>query len=170
MFDVERNQAMELCPKCGSGNRTITASIVDAMSFAEDVKTTVIKYPRALLSIAQTLIDQGFFTIAIVTSHMAAEIAADRAFDAAYQAKGLSQLGNAIDVLMNGSNLANEKYRDIYNALAGVTIQNEPFWNAFKVASRKRNGIIHASEQATKDEAEAALKASTDLATFLNEF
>ena len=61
---------------------------------------TVITYPTALLTIAQSLIDQGLFDIAIITSHMACEVAAERAFDAAYAAKNLETLGEAIDGLM----------------------------------------------------------------------
>jgi hypothetical protein len=75
---------------------------------------TVITYPSALLTIAQSLIDQGLFNIAIVTSHIACEVAAERAFDTAYAGKNLEKLGEAIDGLMIGCNLANDRYRKLY--------------------------------------------------------
>ena len=104
---------------------------------------TVITYPTALLTIAQSLIDQGLFDIAIITSHMACEVAAERAFDAAYAAKNLETLGEAIDGLMNGFNLENEKRRKLYNALTGTELKKESFWSRFKKASEKRNSIVH---------------------------
>ena len=42
---------------------------------------TVITHPTMLLTIAQSLIDQGLVDIAIITSHMACEVAAERVFD-----------------------------------------------------------------------------------------
>ncbi len=80
-----------------------------------------------LLTIAQSLIDQGLVDIAIITSHMACEVAAERVFDAAYAAKNLETLGEAIDGLMNGFNLGNEKRRKLYNALTGTELEKEPF-------------------------------------------
>jgi hypothetical protein len=130
---------------------------------------TVVTYPTALLEIARTLIDQGHFNIAVATSHMACEIAAERAFDAAYAARGLTPIGDAVDKLMNGHNLGNEKHRDLYNAVAGVSLQGQPFWAAFMTASTKRNGIVHKGQHATEPEATAALKAATDLIAFLKQ-
>jgi hypothetical protein len=123
----------------------------------------------ALLSIAQSLIDQGHFNIAIVTSHMACEVAAERALDAAYTTKNLKTLGEAIDDLMNGFNLANRKHRKLYNALTGTELENEPFWFQFKKASEKRNSIIHRGGQAIKKEAEDALQAAKELITHLKQ-
>ena len=121
------------------------------------------------LTIANNLINQGYFNIAIVTSHIACEIAAERAFDAAYAAKNLETLGAAVDDLMNGNNLGNERHRKLYNALTGTNIEKESFWQQFKTASKLRNAIIHKGSQANKDEAEAALQAAKDLIAYLKQ-
>jgi hypothetical protein len=123
----------------------------------------------ALLTIAQSLIDQGHFNIAIVTSHMACEVAAERALDAAYVAKNLEALGEAIDGLMSGFNLANERHRKLYNSLTGTELEKEPFWSRFKKASEKRNSIVHKGGQAIKKEAEDALQAAKELITHLKQ-
>ena len=165
---VEKRQP---CPKCGSTRRNFGAEVVSASFTAScsSATATVTKYPKALMTIAQSLIDQKHFNIAIITSHMACEIAAERAFDAAYAAKELKSLGEAIDGLMNGHNLANEKHRKLYNALTGTELEKQSFWHRFKNASEKRNSIIHKSGQANKNEAEAALKVATELIMHLKQ-
>ncbi len=101
-ISVEKRQP---CPKCGSTRRTFSVEMTATVTASASCTATLITYPKALVTIAQNLIDQGYFNIAIVTSHMACEIAAERAFDAAYAAKGLTPLGEAVGDLMNGYNL-----------------------------------------------------------------
>jgi hypothetical protein len=95
------------CPKCGSIRRSFSAEMRASIKVSASFNAELITYPKALLTIAQALVDQGHFNIAIVTSHMACEVAAERAFDAAYAAKKLESLGEAVDTLMNGHNLGN---------------------------------------------------------------
>jgi len=140
-----------------------------SLGLSATVTATVIRYPKALLTIVQSLIDQGHFNIAIVTSHMACEVATERAFDAAYAAKNLEPLGEAVDGLMNGNSLANDKHRKLYNALTGTQIEKESFWPRFKAASDKRNSIVHKGGHANKTEAEDALQAAIDLVAYLKQ-
>ena len=100
---------------------------------------------------------------------MACEVASERAFDAEYAAKGLSILGEAVDELMNGHSLGNDKYRKLYNTLTGAKIEQLPFWADFINASKKRNSIIHKGGLATQPEAETALNAATQLITYLKQ-
>jgi hypothetical protein len=157
------------CPKCGSTARSLTVEAINSLKLSASGTATVITYPKALLTIAKSLIDQGNFNIAIMTSHMACEVAAERAFDAGYAAKKLEALGESVDALMNGHNLGNDRHRKLYNALTGTKLEEEPFWAGFKAASEKRNAIVHKSGQANKAEAEAALQAATDLVTYLKQ-
>lgn len=130
---------------------------------------TSISYPKALLEIAKGLIDQGHFNIAIVTSYLACEIAAERAFNAAFVARNLETLGEAIGGLMNGKSLGNEKHRKLYNILTGDELEKQPFWQRFKEASQKRNSIVHKGITVNKTDAEAALQAATELITHLKQ-
>jgi hypothetical protein len=157
------------CPKCGSKLRNVSAEITTSLTLSGSCDATLVTYPKSLVVIAQALINQGHFNIAIVTSHMACEVAAERAFDAAYAAKNLEILGEAVDSLMNGHNLGNERHRKLYNTLTSTQLENEPFWSRFKVASEKRNAIVHKGGQANKADAEAALQAATELITHLKQ-
>jgi hypothetical protein len=159
------------CLKCGSICRRIQleARVSLSASVTLTANDTVITYPTVLLTIAQSLIDQGLFDIAIITSHMACEVAAERAFDAAYAAKNLETLGEAIDGLMNGFNLGNEGRRKLYNALTGTELEKESFWSRFKKASEKRNSIVHKGGHASKKEAEGALQSAKELITHLKQ-
>ena len=138
------------CPKCGSTCRSFSAEMTGGLKASGTFTLTVITYPKALLTIAQGLIDQGHFNIAIVTSHMACEVAAERAFDAAYAAMNLIPLGDAVDALMNGHNLGSDRHRKLYNALSGTKLEDELFWSRFKAASEKRNAIVHKGGHATQ--------------------
>jgi hypothetical protein len=157
------------CPKCGSKRRNFSATVTSSIAVSVSATATVITHPRALLTIAQSLIGEGHFNIAIVTSHMACEVAAERAFDVAYAAKKLELLGEAVEELMNGHNLGNDKHRKLYDALTGTYLEKEVFWPQFKKASEKRNAIVHKGGQANRAEAEAALQASKDLITYLKQ-
>jgi len=163
---IEKRQP---CPKCGSTCRSFSVEARASIKFSASCSAEVITYPKALLTIAQGLVDQGHFSIAIITSHMACEVAAERAFDAAYAAKKLELLGEAVDSLMNGHNLGNDKHRRLWNALTGTELEKEPFWSRFKSASEKRNSIVHRGGLANKGDAEAALQAATDLITHLKQ-
>ena len=157
------------CPKCGSTRRNFSVEMTASVTASASFSATVITYPKALLTIAQSLIDQGHFNISIVTSQMACEVAAERAFDAEYAAKKLEPLGEAVDGLMNGHNLGNEKHRKLYNALTGTELEKQSFWPRFKNASEKRNSIVHKGGHANKIEAEAAWRAANDLVTHLKQ-
>jgi len=138
------------CPKCGSTRRSFSVEMHASIKMSASFNAEVITYPMALLTIAESLVDQGHFNIAIVTSHMACEVAAERAFDAAYAARKLEPLGEAVDSLMNGRNLGNDKHRKLWNALTGTELEKEPFWSRFKSASEKRNSIVHKGGHAKK--------------------
>ena len=157
------------CPNCGSTRRNFSVELTESIIVSANVTATLLTYPNALLTIAQSLIDQGHFNIAIVTSHMACEVAAERAFDAAYAAKKLEPLGEAVASLMNGNNLANDKHRKLYNVLTGTELEKQSFWPRFKNASVKRNSIVHKGSSAKKNEAETALQAASELITYLKQ-
>ncbi len=157
------------CPKCGSTCVAFSEEVTASLSASASVTESVVTYPKALLTIAQKLIEQGFFNIAIVTSQMACELAAERAFDAAYASKKLEPLGEAIDSLMNGHNLANHKHRQLYNKLTDTQLEKQSFWCSFKEASERRNSVIHKGTHVSKSEAEAALQAANDLITYLKQ-
>jgi hypothetical protein len=65
------------------------------------------------------LIDDGEFSIAVVVSHMACEVAVERAFNEAFPAKGLSYLEDPVMAFVSGHNLATDRICNLYTALTG---------------------------------------------------
>jgi hypothetical protein len=141
--------------------------VSDALNVVGSVTARVFTYPENLLSTAKNLIDNGEFSIAVVVAHMACEISTERALSQAFSAKGIGYLEEPVEELLPGYNLSNDRVLNIYNALKGDEIQNQSFWQAFKQSATLRNKVIHQGKIATKSEAEASVKAATDLVEYL---
>jgi hypothetical protein len=114
---------------------------------------TVIPYAETLLAKSQELISRGDFNIATVVAHMACEIAAERAISRAFAHRDLGYLENAVTSFV-GYNLASKRNRNLYNALSGRTIHEQPFWQAFTDSAQRRNAAVHGGANVTKEEAE----------------
>jgi hypothetical protein len=76
---------------------------------AVTVDTKVITYPQKLLGLAQKLIDDGEFPIAVVVAHAACEVATERSLPKAFDAKGIAYLEGPVTDLYSGSNLATDR-------------------------------------------------------------
>ena len=90
-----------------------------------------------------------------------------RPISQAFAAKGIGYLEEAVLALLSGYNLANERIRDLYNAVAGDKIQNQSFWCHFKASAKRRNDAVHGGKTITKAEADASLKAARELVAYL---
>lgn len=157
------------CPQCSSLARRydVHIRVSDAFTVVGSVTARVITYPETLLTAAKDLILNGQFSIAVVVAHMACEISTERALSQAFAAKGIGYLEEPVEELLPGYNLANDRVRDIYNALKGDEIQKQSFWQAFKQSATLRNKVIHQGKIATKSEAETSVKAATELVSYL---
>jgi hypothetical protein len=127
----------------------------------------LLTYAESLLKSVRSLIDQGEYSIAIVAAHIACEVSAERAFSRAFAAKGIASLEEPVEDLLPGFNLANERVRKLYNALSGVEIEKQPFWQAFKASATRRNKVVHNGLIAEQAHAEDSYKAACDLVAFL---
>jgi hypothetical protein len=143
--------------------RSFSVQVEVRLSVSGTAQADVVTYPQTLLSTAQGLIDQGQFSIAVVVSHMACEIAVERSFDEAFASKGIPELEEPVTDLLNGYNLATERIRKLYTALTGDKIQDRPFWRKFKDSAARRNRIVHGGAIVGKAEAEESQKAASDL-------
>jgi hypothetical protein len=145
----------------------LSVYVEDRVRVSETVQAEVITYPQALLTFAGKLIDDGQFSIAVVLSHMACEVATERAFSDAFAKKGIQYLEEPVLDFLNGYNLARDGVRKLYTALTGDEIQQQPFWQKFKESARRRNRIIHQGQVVGKAEAEDSFKAASDLIAHL---
>ena len=157
------------CSHCGSLARKndIHIRVSDALNVVGSVTARVFTYPEALLNAAKDLILNGQFSISVVVAHMACEISTERALSQAFAEKAIGYLEEPVEDLLPGYNLANDRVRNIYNALKGDEIQKQFFWQEFKQSAALRNKVIHQGKIATKSEAEASLKAATELVEYL---
>jgi phage FluMu protein Com len=155
------------CPRCGSTNVTISLSATTSIRMTSTASPTIIPYAETLLAKAKELISSGDHSIATVVAHMACEISAERALSSAYAAKDIGYLEESVRAFMNGYNLATERNRDLYVALSGKRVQDQPFWQAFKDSAVRRNRAVHGSVLVSKDEAEASYRAASDLVAYL---
>ncbi|MFY9726256.1 MAG: hypothetical protein WAJ87_12240 [Bryobacteraceae bacterium] len=135
--------------------------------FSGTLSTKFIPYPQRLLEVAQSLIDQSEFSIAVVVAHMACEVATERSLSESIARKGLQYLEEPLLDFLSGYNLASDRIRKLYSALTGDTVQNASFWQKFKASATRRNEIVHAGAIVGKAEAEESHKAASDLVAHL---
>jgi hypothetical protein len=140
-----------------------TIQAVMTMSPQLTVQLEVAAYPRRLLSVARSLIDQGEPSIAVVVAHMACEVATERKLSEAFSAKGLQYIEESVTDFLNGYNLANDKNRKLYVSLTGDEVHNSSFWARFKESATRRNKIIHEALTVDKAAAEDSYQAADQL-------
>lgn len=160
------------CPKCGSHKRncSVQAQPGHFLVLGGTATLTVTRYSTILLQQAQRFIDGGDYGAAVVFAHVGCEVAAERALGGAFSARGIADLEEPVEAFMNGYSLANRRNRDLYNALAGVSLQTQPFWSQFCASATRRNAIIHGGMKIEKkSDAEDSLKACTELVAYLNQ-
>lgn len=156
------------CPQCGSTARPSSEHVELKITVSVTAQEELITYPQELLSIAKSLIDSGLYNIAVVVSHMACEIATERAFANSFTNKGIQYLENAVTSLLNGYNITNDRVRTLYTALTDDDIQKQPFWQRLKESTTRRNKIIHKGLTVGKTEAEDSHQVASDLVVYLN--
>jgi hypothetical protein len=155
------------CPHCGSHSRTIALRGHLAARALATAELTVGTYAEVLLETAKSLVAAGQPTIAIVTAHMACEIAAERALARAFAARGLEFLEASVTDLLNGHNMASDRVRGLYTALTGDHIETQPFWGNFVISSKRRNRAIHAGDVLSEAEGRDSVAAATALVDHL---
>ena len=128
---------------------------------------TVVTYPKILLRTAQRLSDEEQYSIAVVVAHMACEIATERSLGEAFRTRNIVDLEAVIEDMLSGYNLANERVRNLYVAMSGDKIHEQPFWVKFKKSARRRNDIMHGGATASKSDADESIQAASDLVAHL---
>ena len=148
------------CPSCGSTARKISEMATCEMRISSSASASVVSYPDTLLTMAQGLIDNRQFGIAVVVCHMACEVTTERALSAAFDKKQIQYLQDSVLTLLNGFNLSNERNRKLYTALTGDDIEKQSFWQDFKHSATRRNEVIHKGKQVTLRDASETIKSA----------
>jgi hypothetical protein len=146
----------------GSGRNSVTLN-VQCCGDGE-----ALPYPQKLLAFSKSLIEAGESSIAVVVAHIACEVAMDRALNKLYVIRKLEYLEQAVEDLLPGKNLGNDKTRRLYFSLSNDPIEKEPFWGEFKKSVKRRNGVSHRGEMVGEADAKASLDAATRLVEHLD--
>lgn len=115
----------------------------------------------------RSLLGRDQFGIAVVVAHIACEVAVERSFADAFAARRLEDIEESVIDLFSGYNLANKRIRNLYTALTGDEVQNEPFWSRFVGSAGRRNKMVHQGRAASRQEAEESLSAAEALVAHL---
>ena len=113
-----------------------------------------------LLDTAKRLRDDDHHEAAIVTAQTACEVCAEAMLSTAFQAKGIEYLSDPLAKLISSYNLANKRVRNVYVAVSGDRIHEEPFWASFVEHVERRNAVVHRGREATRQEAEDSIVAA----------
>jgi hypothetical protein len=157
------------CPKCGSKTRRSIERLEDGLRLSTTANESIIPYPAKLLAVARNLIEGGEWSISVVVSHMACEVAAERRMSAAFESRGIQDLKYPVLEFLNGFNLVTQRNRDLYTALTGDPVAGQAFWDGFKKSSKRRNDIVHGGEIATETEAKDSHAAASALVKHLKQ-
>ncbi|MHA1587466.1 MAG: hypothetical protein ACTSV9_01695 [Candidatus Thorarchaeota archaeon] len=161
------------CPNCGSTTRrySLTASISVAVSAT--ATATKIAFPQSLLISASNLIQNGddlSLSMAVILSHTACDIAADRAFTAALEGSSIPKAKDPLRALISGYSPKNDHFWNLFSALTGDAIKQEAFWQHIVESSKCRDGIVHRAEFADAQQAEKTYSAATDFVKYLKQW
>ncbi len=157
------------CPRCGSTKRAfvLQASAGGIKLSGAAAQVGVITYPQSLLNTARELTNLKQYNPAIIMAQQACEIASETAVARALAVKRHQTPKEIENSRPSGYNLADDPTRELYTALTGDEIQEQPFWQDFKKFVALRNRIVHSNKIASRAEAEMALKAATSIVNHL---
>jgi len=113
-----------------------------------------------LLQVAETLASDDP-SMAIVTAHMAFEVAAERAFARLLSANGAAPaLAEAVLAGLPDRTFMDRRTREMWTLLAaGDEIKNAPPWKLYQQSVQRRNRAVHQGEDFEAADAQAAIHA-----------
>lgn len=161
------------CPNCGSTKRTYSLTADVSVAVGAEVNATRIAFSQSLLISAETLIKKGdelSLSMAVILSHSACDIAADRALALALESNALSHAMKPLRTLISGYSPKNDRFWNLFSALTGEEIRREPFWHALVESSKCRDAIVHRAEFADAQQALSTHQVTTDFVKYLGQW
>jgi hypothetical protein len=140
----------------------------NSQSFSSGSMTgTVVFASDTLLARSKELIDNGDFSISVIVAVMACEIGVEIAVSHLIISRGIEYLR---EVLFQNYSLMTGRTKKIFNALTGEEVQQMPFWPDFNSSVVLRNDTVHRWRDVTREEAEKAHRAASELLTYLRKW
>ena len=110
-----------------------------------------ISIPAHILGKAQQLREAGFHEASVVMAQSACEIAAERAIAQLLMRRGADYLQKYLHETVGSFNITG-RVRDLYVALSGDRVQEQPFWASLTTCVQLRNRVVHAGQLVTADQ------------------
>jgi hypothetical protein len=137
------------------------------VAVASPIEVVFTPFEERLLASAAMAIAEGYFGFAVIVAHTACELGTERAISQSFAASGVGYLEEPVADFIFTYNLKTERVRNLYSALRGRRVQEQPFWPEFTKSVKRRNSVFHDGKFVTKSEAEASLAAASDLVAYL---
>ena len=122
---------------------SLEVKVSDRIAVSQWVSGIVVWSAAGLLDVAFDLKESGQYSLAIIIVQTACEVATERCISAAFEAKGLGEVEEAVSDLLSTYNLASQRNQRFYTKFTGDNIQRQRFWSAFKKAARRRHRAVH---------------------------
>ena len=150
------------------------AEVVERMKLSDSRRAEVKMYPRQLLKLAGSLVEEEqrhWYNLAIIVANMACELAVEQVFNNLLDQKNISNLQRFIIPRDTSYNICAPKIKDIYNELANDRIQRDEnaFWKPLTDSVKHRNDIVHRGIMFERGDAEKSLRAVSDLISYLDQ-
>lgn len=157
------------CPACGSAARYILGSGTSTMALVATADAKVIPYARLLLQEAEDFYTNEKFGIAVVIAHTACEVATERFISKALEVSSLPPEVKELIRPVNGSayTITTKRVQNLFNALAGTTVQTQPFWGKLQQSIDRRNNMVHKGVKPSQLEAEQSLQTASQFIEFV---
>lgn len=116
---------------------------------------------QSLLSSAEAALADGDHKVAVILAQSAVELFTAKILVYLYRERDVEYLKRPFEHLLINYNIGNSKVSELYMALSGDPINQQPFWAQFTDHVQLRNDLIHDGADATPDQAKASLEAVT---------
>jgi hypothetical protein len=125
------------------------------------VRPPIPPYYRQLLDAAARYRADREYAVAVIIAQTACELVAEWAFETFLGDHNLTERDQKN--LTKNFNVANDRVKALYVVLSGDRIDQQPFWPDLRDHADRRNKIVHKGEKATAKDADASIRAATEL-------
>jgi hypothetical protein len=138
----------------------------DPRAFAAgDAAGSASLHDRLILDASELIVQQRYELVTLRVQ-TAAELAAERCFERLIGPK-LTPKQQAKASRLIGRTLADERTRNIFEAITGLRPDAESWWPAYTQHLRRRNAVVHSGASVTQHDAEASVGAVLEYVAFM---
>lgn len=123
-------------------------------------------YHETLLGLARTLHEEKRHQLVVVTAQMACEIVGEQVLSSLLSQR-IGGLEKSVSGLVPGHHLRHKGVRDLFDALSGGSLADEPWWRDYDAHVKRRNNVVHGGAAVDEAESSASLRAAAEFCSHL---